>query len=121
MLFPPQMFLLMMVGRFLTPVRQDAYSNIDLLRQRRALEAFVHAGDPTPWAEVCISPMMLAATDDGRTVLSLSSPGDEVKQLGRKGLDDYLAILGRNKSGYPNHVEVKLRKDVQHILDKARM
>jgi len=120
-LFPPQYFLLSMVGRFLTPTRQDAYSNIDFLRQRRALEAFVRGGTLTPWADVCISPVMLAATDDGRSILTLSTPGDEVKKLGRHGVDDYVVVLGRGKGGMPKNVEVKLRKDVQHILDKAKM
>jgi len=121
-LFPPQYFLLSMAARFLTSdVRQDAYSNIDFLRQRRALEAFVRGGKPTPWADVCISPVMLAATDDQRTILSLSTPGDEVKKLGRHGVDDYVVLLGRGKGGVPKNVEVRLRKDVQHILDKAKM
>jgi hypothetical protein len=120
-LFPPQFFLLLMVGRFLDPLRQDAYSNVDFLRQRKALEAFLRGGSPTPWADVCISPVALGTTIEGRTVLSLGSSGEEVKNLGRKGLDDYVTVLGRGKGGLPMNVDVMLRKDVQDILNKAKM
>jgi hypothetical protein len=120
-LLPPQFFLLTMVSRFLDPLRQDAYSNIDFLRQRRNLENFVRGGQPTPWAEVCISPTFLATTDDGRTIMSLTNPGDEVKRLGRNGLDDYVVIMGRGENGVPSNVEIKLKSDVQDILKKARM
>jgi hypothetical protein len=120
-LFPPQFFLLSMVARFLDPLRQDAYSNIDFLRQRRALEAFLRGGTPTPWAEVCISPVVGGSTGDGRMIFSMSNPGEEVRQLGRKGLDEYVIFLGRQKGGSPSNVEIKLRKDVQDIINKAKM
>jgi hypothetical protein len=121
-LFTPQFFLLSIVARFLDPLRQDAYSNVDHLKQRRALEAFVRGGSPTtPWAEVCISPMMAGMSRDGRSVLSLAYPGDEVKERGRKGLEEYVVLMGRGKGGSPNNVEVRLRKDVKELLEKAKV
>jgi hypothetical protein len=115
-LFPPQFFLLTMVARYLTPTRQDAYTNIDLLRQRRALEAFARAGQPTPWADVCVSPMFMGSTKDGKTVLSMTYPGDEVKDQGRKGLEEYVIMMDRTEKGMPANVDIRLRKDVQKVL-----
>jgi hypothetical protein len=120
-LFPPQFFLLSIVARFLDPLRQDAYSNVDHLKQRRALEAFVRDGRPTVWAEVCISPIMVGVSRDGRSVLSLAYPGDEVKARGRRGLEDYVVLLGRGRGGTPSNVEVMLKKDVKELLEKAKV
>lgn len=117
-LFPPQVFLLKLVSQFLEPTRQDAYQNIDLVRQRRALEAFVKGGEPTPWADVCISPTFIAPATDGRGVMSLSTPGDEAQKHGRRGVDEYVVLMGRGKGGAPANVEIRLRSELKDLFDK---
>jgi len=115
-LFPPQFFLLTMVAKFLQPTSQDAYQNVDLLRQRRELETFARAGQP-PWADVCTSPIFMGTTDEGKVVLSMAYPGDEVKGLGRKGIEEYVIVMGgKKRDNQPNNIEILLRKDVQKIL-----
>ena len=120
-LFPPQFFLLSVVARFLLPTRQDAYSNIELMQQRRELQKFLALGDPS-WSEVCISPVMAGApTKDGRSILSLDHPGREVEKLGRKGLSDYVVVLGRGPGGSPKNVEVRLKEEIGELMDKSKM
>jgi len=117
-LYPPQFFLLTMVAKYLKPT-WDAYSTIELEQQRRELGQFVRSGDP-PWGQVCISPNMRGMTKDGRTILSLESPGDEVKKLGRRGVSDYVVLLGR-KAGNPNNVEVRTKREVSDLLAKPSL
>ncbi len=85
-LFPPQLFLLTLLARFLGKERQDAYSHVELARERRLLEQFILYGSTPTWGEACISPVMLGAPlRDGRAVLSLENPGNEVKDQDGKG------------------------------------
>jgi hypothetical protein len=120
-LFPPQFFLLSIVALSLPPVRQDAYSSVELQQHRRRLEQSVRGGS-TPLGGACISPGMIGQPlKDGRTMLSLAYPGGEVVKQGRQGLKDWVVILGRNKSGSPNGLEVKHRSELGDILDKANL
>jgi hypothetical protein len=115
-LYPPQFFLLTMISQFLDPT-WDAYSTIDMERQRRELQIFVRGGDPT-WKDVCISPVMRGgALKDGRNMLTLEFPGDEVKGLGRRGNKDYVVIMG-TKEGSPAKVEVKTKKEIADLIKK---
>jgi hypothetical protein len=119
-LFPPQFFLLTLIGQFLGRERQDAYSHVELARERRLLEQFIlyYSTDPT-WGEACISPIMLGSPlNDGRTALSLADPGLEVKGKGRKGVTEYVVLLGRGKGGSPNNVEVRKRSELDEIRSK---
>ncbi|KAF2669090.1 hypothetical protein BT63DRAFT_424800 [Microthyrium microscopicum] len=116
-LYPPQYFLLTMISKYLKPT-WDAYSTIEMKRQRRLLEFFLKGGDP-PWTEACISPVTIGgATKDGRALLSLEKPGKEVEHLGRRGVKDYVVLLGRGKDGNPSNVEVKSRNEVADIMNK---
>jgi hypothetical protein len=117
-LYPPQFFLLTMVAQYLKPT-WDAYSTIQLQQQRRELELFVRGGDPR-WGEVCISPVMKGVTKDDRVMLSLESPGEEVKSLGRRGTRDFVVLLGR-KHGHPSNVDVKTRREVGDLLAKPAL
>lgn len=115
-LYPPQFFLLSMIAQFLKPT-WDAYTTIELERQRRALDKFVAGGDPA-WKDVCISPVMIgAALKDGRNLLNLEYPGDEVKGQGRRGNKDYMVTMG-HKEGSPSKVEVHSKKDIAALLKK---
>jgi hypothetical protein len=120
-LFPPQFFLLSIVAQSLAPVRQDAYSNVELQQHRRRLEQSVKDGNH-PLGEACISPGMIGQPlKDGRYVLSLNFPGGEVVKLGRQGVKEYVVVLGRNASGSPTQLEVKRRKEMGDLLDKSNL
>jgi hypothetical protein len=120
-LFPPQFFLLSIVALSLPPVRQDAYSNVELQQHRRRLEQSVKGGS-APLGAACISPGMIGQPlKDGRTMLSLGYPGSEVVSLGRQGLKDWVVILGRNTSGSPTGLEVKHRTELGHLLEKSNI
>jgi hypothetical protein len=117
-LFPPQYFLLYQVSRFLTG---STSSTEEIEGQRSRLRDFAKGGDP-PWAEVCISPGQLGAPlSDGRAALTLESPGNEVAHLGRKGVKDWVVLLGRNKANSPTDVEIRLRKDFLEERKKANL
>jgi len=112
-LFPPQYILLTLLAKFLLPVRQDAYSNVELQQHRRGLEQFVRSGDPS-WTDACISPVGLGVPGpDGRNMLKLDYPGDEVAHLGRRGISEYVVMLGRDERNNPKNVEVILKKDLE--------
>jgi hypothetical protein len=120
-LFPPQFFLLSIVAKSLPPVRQDAYSNVELQQHRRRLEQSVKGGSPS-LGSACISPGMIGKPmKDGRTMLSLGYPGGEVVKLGRQGLKDWVVILGRNKSGAPSQLEVKHRTELGDLLENSNL
>jgi hypothetical protein len=61
--------------------------------------------------------MVGGALPDGRMALSLEHPGSEVAHLGRKGLEEYVVLLGRGKTGSPANLDVRFRKD---ILEEKR-
>jgi len=115
-LYPPQFFLLSMIAQFLKPT-WDAYSTIELERQRRELQTFVRGGDP-PWKDVCISPVMIGgALKDGRNMLTLEYAGDEVNDQNRRGNKEYVVLMG-TKAGSPSKVEVRKKGDIADLLEK---
>jgi hypothetical protein len=120
-LFPPQFFLLHLISQFLTPVSPTTFSPDILEQQRTQLRSFLEGGDP-PWADVCISPTALAIgpLPDKRTALNLETPGDEVKHLGRRGVKDYVVLLGR-QGPTPANLDVRLRKDVLEAARQANL
>lgn len=118
-LFPPQYFLLSLIGRYLQyapgPL-SSTYSPTILEDQRTKLREFLQTSDP-PWAEKCISPLfMLKRKSDGRSVLGLHQPGKELEGSGRRGEDEHVVLVRFNKEG-PREVEVALKKE---ILEEER-
>jgi 8-oxo-dGTP pyrophosphatase MutT (NUDIX family) len=123
-IFPPQVFLLNMLTRFI-PESPSASSHADLADQRRQLLDFVHrvpAADtprgrahPTaaiPWADKAISPHILfIRASDGRSVLGLDHPGPELKNSDRAGDWERVVLVRFVKAG-PREVEIRLRDDV---------
>ncbi|KAL9576384.1 MAG: hypothetical protein Q9212_007143, partial [Teloschistes hypoglaucus] len=84
-LFPPQFFLLSVVGDFLKPVGTSGASET-LQAQRDRLLEFAKTGDPT-WGERCISPTPLKKEKGKGEVLimALDEPGPELEGTDRKG------------------------------------
>lgn len=108
-LFPPQFLLLHFVAGFLdqhpgTTGTSQPRENLE--KQRDALRAFAHSGDP-PWTDKCISPKLWKSTDDGRAVLALDQPGPELKGL--RGGDSEWVVLVRFVKGEAREVAVRKR------------
>jgi 8-oxo-dGTP pyrophosphatase MutT (NUDIX family) len=114
-MFPPQFFLLSMVSKFLTQNPSSGLSIDVLEKQRNQLKEFARSGDP-PWTEVCISPQaLIGRIGDGRTVLSLDTPGERLEKRGRRGTREYVVIVEFSKAG-PRKLQLKTRKEVTEDL-----
>ncbi len=113
-LFPPQFFLLYLVNQYLTTPTADAaqpFSREELKAQRKALQAFVKEGDP-PWGDKVMSPIVaVKSKKDGRSILGLDKPGQELKGSNRRGDPDRVVLVDFGKEG-PRNVEVRWRKEV---------
>lgn len=109
-LFPPQFFLLSLVGQFLKG--EEGLSAAKLGEQRQKLREFIkNDGDPS-WGRKCISPtQVMRRKSDGRAVLGLDRPGPELKDSDRKGEYERVVLVNFGKDG-PRNVEVRWRKDV---------
>lgn len=81
-LFPPQFFLLWLVGDFLKQ-GHGTLGMDGLEEQRYRLIQFVESGDP-PWGEKCISPNPVKMVGD-TLILGMGGAGPEVKESARKG------------------------------------
>ncbi|KAJ9136572.1 NUDIX domain-containing protein [Pleurostoma richardsiae] len=128
-LFPPQLFLLTLVSRFLTgpPGPNSAAPDREhYAAQRAALLRFVsgaaeapapssagaHRTAAIPWADKVMSPHVLfLRAGDGRVVLGLDRPGPELQGSGRGG-DWERVVLVRFEKGGPREVEVRGRAEV---------
>lgn len=138
-LFPPQLYLLTLLSRFLTgPGREEAPSrgyiqgagaDVFYRDQRMALLKFLRTtptsegldGQPAPgshptalipWAEKVMSPRTLfIRKSDGRIVMGLDKPGPELKDSGRGGDFDRV-VLVKFEEGGPRQVEVRDRASV---------
>jgi 8-oxo-dGTP pyrophosphatase MutT (NUDIX family) len=114
-MFPPQFFLLSMVAQFLNPNIPNALSIDVLEQQRKELATFAKGGDP-PWAEVCISPAaLIGKIGDGRTIMSLETPGEGLEKQGRRGTREYCVVVEFSKGG-PRKLQLKTRKEVMQDL-----
>ncbi|KAH6853219.1 hypothetical protein B0I37DRAFT_358788 [Chaetomium sp. MPI-CAGE-AT-0009] len=130
-LFPPQFYLLHLIGGFLHPPtppsrkEPEAAPAAEYHAQRAALLAFLRR-TPTsavavadggntraiPWSQKVISPSMLfVRRGDGRVVLGLDKPGPELRGSGRGG-DAERVVLVRFGEGGPREVEVRRREAV---------
>ena len=114
-MFPPQFFLLSMVAQFLSSNSQQPLSVEILEQQRNQLRQFARGGDPL-WADVCISPSALVGKlGDGRTVMSLATPGEGLEKKGRRGTAEYCIISEFSKGG-PRRLDLKKTSDIQEEL-----
>jgi hypothetical protein len=114
-MFPPQFFLLSMVAQFLNSDSQQPLDIATLEQQRTQLRDFARGGDPL-WSEVCISPAaLIGKIGDGRTVMSLESPGEGLEKKGRSGTREYVIVTEFSKGG-PRRLQLKTRKEVMADL-----
>lgn len=124
-LFPPQLYLLTLLGQFLTGPG-------DYAAQREALLDFLKktptgpGGHPTasiPWGEKVISPVGLGIKRaDGRNVLSLEGPGKEVKTQDptRAGDHSRVVLVKPTKRG-PSEVEIIWRSELGDEANSAKV
>lgn len=118
-LFPPQMYLLSLVNQFLQP--RPGMSTEQLKQQRQKLRDFLRADATQPsWALKVMSPMQLFRTTDKRTVLGLDKPGPELKDSGRSGDSERVALVRFQKEG-PREVEIRWRNEVLEQERQAKM
>lgn len=113
-LYPPQLYLLTLLGQFLT-------GKGDYAAQRAALSAFlakVPTGDlPHPtanisWGDKSMSPVPIPIKRaDGRTTVGLDTPGPELAGSGRGGDYDRVVVVNFAKIG-SSKMEVRSRKEV---------
>ncbi|KAF1810755.1 hypothetical protein P152DRAFT_475217 [Eremomyces bilateralis CBS 781.70] len=104
--FPPQVFLLFHVARFLAGRGAEE-------GRRRLVEWVVREGDlGVAWKDKVISPDRMGGVvaKDGRAVLSLATPGLELKGSERKGTAEWVVFVGFSKEG-PRKVEVKTKEE----------
>jgi hypothetical protein len=115
-LYPPQQYLLTLLGQFLTGPSSDYGA------QREALKKFLDtvptgpSGHPTSnitWADKCISPVpLIVPRADGRRILQLHSPGPELKGTKRGGDYDRVVLVNFTPQGARN-VQTVPRAEVE--------
>lgn len=126
-LFPPQFFLLTLVAKFCTgaPSASGGDATKHYQAQRDALREFLsktptsqldHWTCAVPWAEKVISPVLLTMRQsDGRTVLGLERPGQDLEKLPegqRRGGDFERVVLVRFAKDGPRELEVRGRQEI---------
>ncbi|KAL3474682.1 hypothetical protein BJX99DRAFT_248038 [Aspergillus californicus] len=108
-LFPPQFVLLDLAAQFLDKEpRTD--SPKELQQRREQLINFAHSGSP-PWTEKCISPKVGKYAEDGRAVMLLDQPGNELEGTGRRGESDRV-VLVRFQSGSARELSLGWKRDL---------
>ncbi|PNY24349.1 Nucleoside diphosphate-linked moiety X motif 19, mitochondrial [Tolypocladium capitatum] len=125
-LFPPQVYLLHLLAQFLAggtgspeegaphyAAQRDKL--LSFLRRVPTAETEEGRRDPTSgisWADKVICPQhMLKRESDGRAVLGLERPPPELKDTGRGGDWERVALVRFGKGG-PRDVEIRRRVDV---------
>ncbi|KXJ96179.1 hypothetical protein Micbo1qcDRAFT_231272 [Microdochium bolleyi] len=137
-MFPPQVFLIQMVGQFVKGPHPTATTNntdkaAHYAAQREKLLAWLqkvptctqdkYAKQPTsqiPWADKCISPNSIGLRKaDSRAILTLDKPGRELADTGRGG-DWERCVLVKFAGPGPTHVEIVDRDEILAELKADR-
>ncbi|KAG5968028.1 hypothetical protein E4U57_007567 [Claviceps arundinis] len=126
-LFPPQVYLLTLLARFLTGSTNDLEAGpVHYTAQRKKLVSFLrrrvtaetrkgkkHATAGISWADKVINPyVILHREKDEREVMALDKPGPELEEVGDRGGDWERVVLTRFGKGGPSSVEVRMREEV---------
>lgn len=126
-LFPPQVYLLTLLARFLTGSTNDLEAGpVHYTAQRKKLVSFLrrrvtaetrkgkkHATAGISWADKVINPYVILHRDkDDREVMALDKPGPELEEVGDRGGDWERVVLTRFGKGGPSSVEVRMREEV---------
>jgi hypothetical protein len=124
-LFPPQFYLMHLLAPFLSaPPPYQTLTTEQLKKQRDAVLAFLqssnsNSGSPSsvPWSHKVMSPSgLFMRKSDGRSVLALDKPGQELDGSGRNGDPERVVLVRFSKEG-PRDVDVRWRREV---LDEER-
>ncbi|KAL5341271.1 hypothetical protein BJX70DRAFT_359291 [Aspergillus crustosus] len=108
-LFPPQYVLLDLAAQFLD--KKPRTDSLDELQRRRGqLVDFAHSGNP-PWTEKCISPKVGKYAEDGRAVMLLDHPGQELQGTDRRGESERV-VLVRFQDGSARELSLGWKKDI---------
>ncbi|KHN94663.1 NUDIX hydrolase domain protein [Metarhizium album ARSEF 1941] len=125
-LFPPQVYLMSLLGRFLTgstsaleegPLHYTAQRKklVSFLRRRVTAETNRGKRHPTAtisWADKVMSPYhLLFREEDHRVVLALDKPGPELEGGDRGGDWERVALVKFGKGG-PSDVVIRMREEV---------
>jgi hypothetical protein len=115
-LFPPQFYLMHLLAPFLsTPQPYQTFTTEELQRQRDAVMAFLQTSDSASsvlWSHKVMSPSgLFMRKSDGRSVLALDKPGQELDGSGRSGDPERVVLVRFSKEG-PRDVDVRWRREV---------
>jgi hypothetical protein len=115
-LFPPQFYLMHLLSPFLSiPLSSSSRSTKELQDQRDKVREFLQGdggdGKGVKWGEKVMSPIGILMGRDGRSVLGLEKPGEELKESGRGGDEKRVVLVRFGREG-PRDVEVKERVEV---------
>ncbi|KAG6059393.1 hypothetical protein E4U17_006383 [Claviceps sp. LM77 group G4] len=128
-LFPPQVYLLTLLARFLTGSTNDLEAgpvHYDYTAQRKKLVSFLrrrvtaetskgkkHATAGISWADKVMNPyvIIMRRDKDERVVMALDKPGPELEASRDRGGDWERVILAKFGKGGPSGVEVRMREE----------
>lgn len=127
-MFPPQVFLIQMVGQFVHgphPSSTDAADKaahyaaqreqlLSWLKRTPTCSQSKYADQPAsriPWADKCISPASIGLRQDGRAILTLDKPGKELRDTDRGGDWERVVLVKFGGAG-PTNVEIVDRDEV---------
>ncbi|EGD98220.1 NUDIX family hydrolase [Trichophyton tonsurans CBS 112818] len=116
-IFPPQVLLLSFVAQFLERAGEKIpIPAAESYERRKELIEFIHSGDPA-WSHKFISPRPLGSMPDGRLIMDLNYPGQELEGTDKRG-DPERVILVKFKKEGPRGVEVRWLSEVKpHLQD----
>ncbi|EFE32825.1 NUDIX family hydrolase, putative [Trichophyton benhamiae CBS 112371] len=116
-MFPPQVLLLSFVAQFLERAgERTPIPAAESYKRREELIKFIHSGNPA-WSHKFISPRPLGSMPDGRLIMDLNYPGQELEGTGKRG-DPERVILVKFKKEGPRGVEVRWLSEVKpHLQD----
>ncbi|KAG6181030.1 hypothetical protein E4U24_000836 [Claviceps purpurea] len=131
-LFPPQVYLLTLLARFLTGSTNDLEAGpVHYTAQRKKLVSFLrrkvtaetdkgkkHATAGISWADKVMNPYVIMRRErDERIVMALDKPGPELEASRDRGGDWEHVVLAKFGKGGPSGVEVRMREE---ILEEER-
>lgn len=118
-LFPPQVFLLDVASRFLSPSSNASIQELE--EQRERLLNFIKDPSEKPsWAEKCICPQVLfMRKSEHVSVLDLSKPGPGIGD-DRAGVHDKVALVNFSKEG-PRDVKIRDRREILEEEKRLQM
>ncbi|KAG5924831.1 hypothetical protein E4U61_006416 [Claviceps capensis] len=131
-LFPPQVYLLTLLARYLKGSTNDLEAGpVHYTAQRKKLVSFLrrrvtaetdkgknHATAGISWADKVMNPYVILRRErDERVVMALDKPGPELETSCDRGGDWERVVLAKFGKGGPSGVEVRMREE---ILEEER-